>query len=503
MLFQTKAEPKLEELTLSRRVESMPRLPISADGPLGEGFLARGCIDFHDAVRYVRDLPWGRPSAQDAATMLAEGKGTASDKHFLLASLARELGDYELQLVLGIYRLSADSSPAAAGVLSEANLQSLPDALVWLRWYGGDYDFSSMRAGGRSVVVLQEEVVTLDKLPDYAEQRHKDFLVRFLLSSRRKDLPDLRAMWSLREQVLDAVIAEQEAFRQAELALAQEVAEAQAQARDRLVSDAEEAAEAAQQEIRDRAAAAAERRKAYEESMARREAEAAEREKASVARGPRSGRRKTRRAPGQRTEEMPAIEETEEEASVRKSTRRAPTGKLAEESGEGTSRRKRTRRAPGQRTGEVEAVEKVTAEPEEATQTRRRRTRKAPKGRLTGEVAAVADPDAAEGKEAVAPEKEEAEEPKAATPSRRKRTRKAPTARKAAEAEAEDEGNAKAGAKAKADTKAEANAKAKAKEAPKAEAKEAPQVEAKEEAEAEKKPAPRKRKRTRRAPGKK
>ncbi len=488
MLFQTKAEPTLEEFTLSRRVESMPRLPISADGPLGEGFLARGCIDFHDAVRFVRDLPWGRPSAQDAETMLAEGRGTASDKHFLLASLARELGDHELQLVLGIYRLSADSSPAAASVLSEANLQSLPEALVWLRWYGGDYDFSSMRAGGRAVVVLQSEVVTLDKLPDYAEQRHKDFLVRFLLSSRRKDLPDLRALWALREQVLDAVIAEQESFRQAELALAQEVAEAQAQARDRVVSDAEAAAEAAQQEIRERAAAAAEKRKAYEESMARREVEAEEREKAAAARGPRGGRRKTRRAPGQHTEEMSTIEEVEEEISVRKSTRSAPTGKLAEAAGEGPSQRKRTRRAPGQRTEEVEAVAEAHAEPEEATQTPRRRTRKAPKGRLAGETSAVADSNEAEGKEAAVVQKEaavvqkeKAKEPEETPQPRRKITRKVPGARKAVDAEAK------------------VVAKAEAKE----EAKEEPQVEEKEEAVAEKKPAPRARKRTRRAPGKK
>ncbi|MCO4770506.1 MAG: hypothetical protein KDA24_10795, partial [Deltaproteobacteria bacterium] len=255
MLFQTEPEPTLSTVTLSRRVESMPKLAIEPDGPLGEAFLAKGCIDFHDAVRFVRDLPWGRPSAGDALTVLTEGVATATDKHVLLASLAHELGDRELQLVLGIYRMGADASPAAAEVLSEAQLQSLPEAVVWLRWYGGDYDFSSMRAGARALVVLQQELVTLDKLPAYAEQRHKDFLVKFLLASRRKDLPDLRALWTLREKVLDARIAEEESHRTAELALAADIATAEEQARERALTDAERAAEDAQREIRERAAA--------------------------------------------------------------------------------------------------------------------------------------------------------------------------------------------------------------------------------------------------------
>lgn len=284
MLFATDEEPSLETVTLSRRVESMPALPIEPDGPLGDAFLARGCIDFHDAVRHVRDMPWGRPSdPSKPLAVLDENKGTATDKHMLLAALARELGDTELQLVFGIYRMSADSHPAAAALLRRARLESLPEAMVWLRWYGGDYDFSSMRAGGRSLVVLQQELITLDKVPGYVEQRHKDFLVRFLLTSRRDDLPGLEGIWNLRSQCLDAIVAEEERERKEVLQRQADLAEAEENARERAVKEADEAAREAERKRKEAAKAEVARKEAYEAEEARRKARLLERAKARAA----------------------------------------------------------------------------------------------------------------------------------------------------------------------------------------------------------------------------
>lgn len=476
MLFETEAVTTLSALTLSRRVESMPSLAIEPDGPLGEAFLAKGCIDFHDAVRLVRDLPWGKPTRPEALAVIEEGKGTATDKHFLLASLARELGNDELQLVLGIYRMSAETHPAAKAVLGKANLQSLPESLVWLRWYGGDYDFSSMRAGGKAVVVLQEETITLDKLPGYVEQRHKDFLVRFLLSSRRDDLPDLKGLWKLRGEALDAVIAEQEEHRKLELQRALDIATAQEQARERALTDAERSAEEAQNEIRERAAAEAERRVQYEAAEAERKAKAADREKARLARGEAettaTGRRRTRRAPGQRSAPDVVEEEIpEEEASVRRTTRKAPKSKLAEEETSAPTSRKRTRRAPGSAPKEEAAAseEAPASTPAPAPAQPRKRTRRAPGAKA----AAASAPEASAAEPAPAAPTEEP----AAAP-RRKATRKAPGARRPA-----------AG---KADAPGEAAETPKAKAAPKA--KEEPKP-------AEEPAAAPKRKRTRRAPG--
>ena len=112
MLFQTRPQPRLTELTLSRRVESMPLLDISGSGPLADAFLVRGAVDFHDAVRFVRNLPWGRPTRSgDPLSVLEDGRGTAADKHILIAALARELGNEELELILGVYRMTAESHP--------------------------------------------------------------------------------------------------------------------------------------------------------------------------------------------------------------------------------------------------------------------------------------------------------------------------------------------------------------------------------------------------------
>ena len=265
MLFETRPQPRLDEITLSRRVESMPLLDIDGSGPLGDAFLVRGAVDFHDAVRVVRDLPWGHPERPgDPLSVLEDGKGTASDKHLLIAALAAELGNEELEVVFGIYRMSGKSHPYIGQTLADAGFDSLPEPLVWLRWYGGDYDFSSTEIGPRSLTVLQQEVVDLKKMPRYGELRYKDFLLRFLLSAKRRNLPDLKGSLAVREACLDLIIAAEETRRTQATALAEEIRQAEEQARDHAVVAAERAAEEAAKREKELAEADRERKEAYE-----------------------------------------------------------------------------------------------------------------------------------------------------------------------------------------------------------------------------------------------
>ncbi len=443
MLFQTRPQPRLTELTLSRRVESMPLLDISGSGPLADAFLVRGAVDFHDAVRFVRNLPWGRPTRPgDPLSVLEDGRGTAADKHILIAALARELGNEELQLILGVYRMTAESHPVVTDKLRSAGLESLPETFLWLRWYGGDFDFSSTRSGPRVLTLLQQEVVKPEQLPRYADLRHKDFLLRFLLSAKGTGLPDLDGLLALREECLTLVIEAEEHRRQSETKLAQEIGQAEEDARQDAVAAAERAAEAASRKEKELAEADRERKSAYAEQETKRRSRLMDRARARAAAAKEAGgtgddtpahrrRRTTRKAPGSglgASPEVEEVEEAEEEAPrKRKSTRRAPSQRVAEAEGAPAAPRKRksTRRAPGAR-AEVEEEAEAAAAP---APRKRKSTRRAPGARAAApeaeEAAPKAKPKAAPKPKAEAAAKE-VEEPQKAAPKRRKRTRKPP-----------------------------------------------------------------------------
>ena len=66
---------------------------ITEAGPVSKEFLGLGIRSFHDACRYVHELPYGYNSDRDDLMILFKEKmGTCTTKHAVIATLAAELG---------------------------------------------------------------------------------------------------------------------------------------------------------------------------------------------------------------------------------------------------------------------------------------------------------------------------------------------------------------------------------------------------------------------------
>jgi hypothetical protein len=112
---------------------AFPDFALSAETETGAAFVALGVGRFHDAVRYVWRLPYGRNAdREDWWLVLPEGRGTCSTKHALLAQLAREHG-ISVELVLGIFEMREANTPGVGAVLDAAGLDALPEAHCYLR----------------------------------------------------------------------------------------------------------------------------------------------------------------------------------------------------------------------------------------------------------------------------------------------------------------------------------------------------------------------------------
>ena len=184
-------------------VEKLPGFGLEVSGPLGSRFRALGVEDFRVAAGYVRDLPYGRNADRsDWGLVLAEGRGTCSTKHALLAALAREHGADDVELRLGVYLMDGTNTPAVAGVLDGGGLAGLPEAHCYLAYRGERVDVTG--AGSSAVPgFLREETIEPGQIGAYKVQEHREFL-RAWASERGLDA---ERVWRVREECIGALSA--------------------------------------------------------------------------------------------------------------------------------------------------------------------------------------------------------------------------------------------------------------------------------------------------------
>lgn len=178
----------------------LPDFRLKASGRLGSRFRSFGIGDFRQAAAHVRDLPYGRNSDRsDWGLVLAEGRGTCSTKHALLAALAREHGA-DVELRLGIYLMDGKNTPGAAGALDAVGLAALPEAHCYLAHRSERVDVTGVESSGIEGF-LHEEAIEPGQIGAYKVGAHRDFL-RTWAAERGLD-PD--HVWRVREGCIAAL----------------------------------------------------------------------------------------------------------------------------------------------------------------------------------------------------------------------------------------------------------------------------------------------------------
>jgi len=183
-------------------VEKLPGFRLETSSHLGLRFRDLRTEDFRQAATYVRDLPYGRNSDRsDWGLVLAEGCGTCSTKHALLAALALEHA-VDVELRLGVYLMDGTNTPGVAGVLEARGLAGLPEAHCYLAYRGERVDVTGVEADTVKEF-LYEESIEPDQIGAYKLDLHRRFL-RTWATERRLD-PE--RVWRVREECIGALSA--------------------------------------------------------------------------------------------------------------------------------------------------------------------------------------------------------------------------------------------------------------------------------------------------------
>lgn len=184
-----------------------PDFAVTAAGDISEAFRKRGVYSFAEAAALVCNLPYARNTAKENhLCVLLENCGTCSTKHALLKRLADENGHPEIELVLGIFRMNGNNTPAVAATLQKHGLKEMPEAHNYLRRNGVRFDFTKKGFAPEKFVpdLLEETDITPEQITDYKVNYHRAFLQRWL--ALHPEIPfTLQEYWRIREACIAAL----------------------------------------------------------------------------------------------------------------------------------------------------------------------------------------------------------------------------------------------------------------------------------------------------------
>lgn len=171
--------------------------------PLTLDIIESGCVTWEDLVRSVRNFKYGRGEDRgDFESVWYRRMGTCSTKHGFLYHVAKLNQFEDVELIVGIYLMTASNTPKVASVLEQYQLEGIPEAHCYLKVKGEYLDATSNSSSYEGIAddVMLERAIALEFLVDAKMEHHKNFIEswRLLVSSDYS----LEELWKMREECI-------------------------------------------------------------------------------------------------------------------------------------------------------------------------------------------------------------------------------------------------------------------------------------------------------------
>ncbi|MBV1925442.1 MAG: hypothetical protein KUG49_02900 [Dokdonia sp.] len=184
----------------------LPNFRISEDGSVSDRFRKKGIDTYHDAVRYIHSLPYGRNrSPEKPFTIIVEGKGTCSTKHACLKLLAEENNINSIEFYMSIYAMDGVNTPGVGPVLERYNLKYIMEAHTYLSYAGERFDYTRPGVNDKlwESAILIEVALDADQIGDWKIAFHRSVLVDWIKRDNIKY--SLDEIWKIREECLETL----------------------------------------------------------------------------------------------------------------------------------------------------------------------------------------------------------------------------------------------------------------------------------------------------------
>ena len=192
--------------TMKGVINLVPDFELSADAELSNICRSLGKQQYHQVIQHVFELPYRRNSSkEDLSLVFKEACGTCSSKHAVLVQLALENGFDKIQLILGMYRMSAANTPGVATVLDQYQLAYLPEAHNYIKYQEQRIDLTNLSSTNVSPFdSLYEEIqIQPEQIGQFKMNYHRQFLANWLRTENKHY--NLEEIWSIREACIAAL----------------------------------------------------------------------------------------------------------------------------------------------------------------------------------------------------------------------------------------------------------------------------------------------------------
>ncbi len=166
---------------------------------LSEKFLSLGINTFHNACRYIQELPYGYNSTRDDVFILfKEGYGSCTTKHGVIATLAKEI-NIPVNKMIGVYAMTEQLVTATQPILEKYHLPYLPMVHCFLQYDAYDVDLTLGNITGKNQPI--KEFLFKQKVAAMISEKDEYLLYKKILEDvilKRKEMSGISLLDILR-----------------------------------------------------------------------------------------------------------------------------------------------------------------------------------------------------------------------------------------------------------------------------------------------------------------
>ena len=165
---------------------------------------SKGIETWNELTEFIKNLPYGRnKNRTDLGLVLSEQKGTCSSKHALLKNIADLNSIPNIDLVIGIYRMTESNTPKIGTELTDNSIEFIPEAHCYLKINENRIDFTSEQSEFKKIEkgIIQEKLIEPNQVANFKVDYHKKFLKDWLNETKSKFGFD--QIWRIREKCIE------------------------------------------------------------------------------------------------------------------------------------------------------------------------------------------------------------------------------------------------------------------------------------------------------------
>lgn len=179
-IYKLKSKDKLTELARSNGIET-----------------------WNELTEFIKNLPYGRnKNRTDFGLALSERKGTCSSKHALLKSIADLNNVPNIDLIIGIYRMTELNTPKIGTELAKNSIEFIPEAHCYLKINGERVDLTTRKSEFKKIEkdIIQEQEIEPEQVADFKIDFHKKFIKNWLKEINSE--LEFDQIWRIRERCI-------------------------------------------------------------------------------------------------------------------------------------------------------------------------------------------------------------------------------------------------------------------------------------------------------------